>query len=124
MNYKLFFGLVHPRITSEMSNVKGDIVSLKTFIDHKKVINLLDVLENCRNDSKLFTNFELFIDELKGKELEKSIEIYRLYEKFYSGHKSNAFRVYLLKCEEEKIVDVTKSWRCFYLDDKKTKKRK
>ena len=135
--YSVVCGLTHPRLCEDISHKNFEFFDIsENSIDTVILINLMkEVLDN-NNDKNIVQVFEDFFASRAIESGDENLHYQRIlkffteYNKFYMGNNNTAFKFYLVKRspEENKVLDVVKSWKSYREKDtfvsKKKKKRK
>lgn len=117
MKYSMFQGIVHPRIGEDLSHKN------LTFYDIGTEANVVDVIRNLMYDivnPNMHENIRLVLEDFfkhraidisKGnKTVDNIINFFYVYEAHYINR--TGFNFYLVKRNENKVLDVIDVWKC------------
>ena len=117
IKYSMFQGIVHPRIGEDLSHKN------LTFYDIGYGENVIDIMKNLMSDivnPNMHDNIRLVLEDFfkyraidisKGNEtVDNIIEFFDTYEAHYIN--KTGLNFYLVKRDENKILDVISVWKC------------
>ena len=117
--YYIYTGITHPRLCEKIE-LDSKFAYVGSEANTSLFINMLDAL-SASKDKFLEDTFEkflidraIFIEKSRdNKNLRDLKKVFDSFNAFYTGNKPNAFKLYLLKFEDDKVKDVIKVWKTY-----------
>ena len=117
--YYIYTGITHPRLCEKIE-LDSKFAYVGNEANTDLFINMLNTL-SVSKDKFLEDTFEkflidraIFIEKSRdNKNLRDLKKVFDSFNEFYTGNKPNAFKLYLLKFEDDKVKDVIKVWKTY-----------
>ena len=117
--FSIVFGIVHPRLFKDLKGSTCNFFDIgKDEVSTIIFKNLMKEVLDCKNHKNLDIVFEDFfksraIEKDSNQHFKNIYEVFTEYKKWYTGSKVTGVKMYLVKKEENKVVDIICRWKTF-----------
>jgi len=129
--FSVVFGFIHPRLCEEMPNEKYNFFDIGETEAHALILkNLMkEVLDykSHQNIDLVFNDFckSRAISNDDNQHFQRLLDIFNECKKWYTGNKTSATKMYLVRMDGNKVVDICHRWNMYReIPDFIPKKRK
>lgn len=117
--FSVVFGIVHPKLCEELPEFKHEFFDIgesevSTIIFKNLMKDLLDYNKH-KSLSIVFDDFfkSRAIQKDDNEHFNKILNAVIEFQKWYSGNKSSGIKMYLVKREGNKVIDINQRWNVY-----------